>query len=82
MKFAFLLPMADNTISITVRHDGHPSFQVAAVLNLTPDHLERHGSMRNYAMTKCRIFSHMNDAKLAILPLGMYAFDPNVLFSS
>ncbi|GMN54819.1 hypothetical protein TIFTF001_023938 [Ficus carica] len=43
---------------------------VAAVLNLTPDHLERHGSMRNYATTKCRIFSHMNDAKLAILPLG------------
>lgn len=48
------------------------SFQVAVVLNLTPDHLDRHGTMRNYAMTKCRIFSHMTDAKLAILPLGMH----------
>ncbi|HOP27176.1 MAG TPA: UDP-N-acetylmuramoyl-L-alanine--D-glutamate ligase [Candidatus Sabulitectum sp.] len=28
----------------------------AAVLNLTPDHLERHGSMENYAAAKARIF--------------------------
>ncbi|KAF4364240.1 hypothetical protein F8388_000192 [Cannabis sativa] len=41
---------------------------VAAVLNLTPDHLERHKTMMNYAMTKSRIFSNMTDAKLAILP--------------
>jgi UDP-N-acetylmuramoylalanine--D-glutamate ligase len=28
----------------------------AAVLNLTPDHLERHGTMENYAAAKARIF--------------------------
>ncbi|PON58126.1 UDP-N-acetylmuramoylalanine-D-glutamate ligase [Parasponia andersonii] len=41
---------------------------VAAVLNLTPDHLERHKTMRNYAIAKSRIFSNMTGAKLAILP--------------
>ncbi|KAK9290603.1 hypothetical protein L1049_008774 [Liquidambar formosana] len=43
---------------------------VAVVLNLTPDHLERHKTMRNYAATKCRLFSHMTSSKLGILPLG------------
>ncbi|XP_010257350.1 PREDICTED: uncharacterized protein LOC104597480 isoform X2 [Nelumbo nucifera] len=43
---------------------------VAVLLNLTPDHLERHKTMRNYAMTKCRLFSHMNGSKLAVLPIG------------
>ncbi|KAK9123474.1 hypothetical protein Sjap_013076 [Stephania japonica] len=43
---------------------------VAVVLNLTPDHLERHKTMQIYAMTKCRVFSRMNFGKLAILPIG------------
>ncbi|XP_077254205.1 uncharacterized protein LOC143893117 isoform X4 [Tasmannia lanceolata] len=43
---------------------------VAVVLNLTPDHLERHKTMWNYAVTKCRVFSHMNNNKLALLPAG------------
>ena len=41
------------------------------VLNLTPDHLERHKTMQNYATMKCRLFSHMKDTKLAVLPVGM-----------
>ena len=48
------------------------NFQVSVVLNLTPDHLDRHGMMKNYAMTKSRIFSRMSHPKLAILPLGMH----------
>ncbi|CAA2985960.1 UDP-N-acetylmuramoylalanine--D-glutamate ligase-like isoform X1 [Olea europaea subsp. europaea] len=44
---------------------------VAVILNLTPDHLERPKTMENYAMTKCRVFSHMTDKRIAILPLGM-----------
>lgn len=40
------------------------------VLNLTPDHLERHKTMRNYAVAKCRVFSQMRDNKIGILPLG------------
>ncbi|KAL3533867.1 hypothetical protein ACH5RR_007388 [Cinchona calisaya] len=46
----------------------HPS--VSMILNLTPDHLERHKTMRNYAMTKCRLLSNMNGHKIGILPLG------------
>lgn len=46
------------------------NFQVAVILNLTPDHLERHKSMKNYSMIKCRVFSHMSDRKIAILPTG------------
>lgn len=47
------------------------NFQVSVILNLTPDHLERHKSMKNYSSVKCRIFSHMSDRKMAILPMGM-----------
>lgn len=43
---------------------------VSVVLNLTPDHLERHKTMQNYATMKCRLFSHMKDTKLAVLPVG------------
>ncbi|XP_057859198.2 uncharacterized protein LOC131068013 isoform X6 [Cryptomeria japonica] len=41
---------------------------VAVVLNLTPDHLERHKTMQNYAMMKCRLFSHMDPSHLAVIP--------------
>jgi UDP-N-acetylmuramoylalanine--D-glutamate ligase len=32
----------------------HPS--IAVILNITPDHLDRHGTFENYALTKERIF--------------------------
>ena len=40
----------------------------AAVLNLTPDHLERHGDMESYAAAKCRVFRGMDPSSLALLP--------------
>ncbi|XP_062167492.1 uncharacterized protein LOC133873753 isoform X2 [Alnus glutinosa] len=43
---------------------------VSVVLNLTPDHLERHKTMKNYARTKCRLVSHMTDTKLGLLCFG------------
>ncbi|PKU70421.1 uncharacterized protein LOC110103225 isoform X1 [Dendrobium catenatum] len=43
---------------------------VAVILNLTPDHLDRHKTMQNYADIKCNLFSHMKDDKLALLPIG------------
>lgn len=52
---------------------------VAVVLNLTPDHLERHHTMRNYAATKCRIFSHMRGNKIGILPLGNQYLDEGIV---
>ncbi|KAK4373019.1 hypothetical protein RND71_008403 [Anisodus tanguticus] len=42
---------------------------VVVILNLTPDHLEQHQTMWNYAAIKCQIFSHMRGNKIGILPL-------------
>lgn len=36
--------------------------RVGAVLNLTPDHLGRHGTMENYGATKARLFMNQGDA--------------------
>jgi UDP-N-acetylmuramoylalanine--D-glutamate ligase len=40
----------------------HP--KIAVILNITPDHLDRHGSFENYALAKERIFAaqHEDDA--------------------
>lgn len=43
---------------------------VAVVLNLTPDHLGRHGDMNGYAHAKTDIFRSQNGDKVAILPVG------------
>ena len=40
----------------------------AAVLNLAPDHLARHGTMDVYAETKTRLFKHMASSSYAALP--------------
>ena len=34
--------------------------EISAILNLTPDHLDRHGSMENYGAAKARIFSRQS----------------------
>jgi len=44
----------------------HP--RAAVVLNLTPDHLDRHGSMAAYRDAKARVFTRMTGADLAIAP--------------
>ena len=43
----------------------HP--RVAAVLNVTPDHLDRHGSLAAYADAKARIFTNQTPADCAVL---------------
>ncbi|KUO73161.1 MAG: UDP-N-acetylmuramoylalanine--D-glutamate ligase [Desulfosporosinus sp. BRH_c37] len=40
---------------------------VAILLNLTPDHLDRHGSLENYLEVKARIFENQTPTDLAIL---------------
>ena len=42
-------------------------FDVAAVLNLSPDHLDRHGGMAGYAAAKARIFAHQTAADVAVV---------------
>ncbi|MCX5617898.1 UDP-N-acetylmuramoyl-L-alanine--D-glutamate ligase [Bombella sp. TMW 2.2543] len=39
----------------------------AALLNLTPDHLDRHGSMQGYLDAKAHVFDNMTQDDLAIL---------------
>ena len=43
----------------------HP--RVAAVLNVTPDHLDRHGSLAAYSDAKARIFVNQTPADCAVL---------------
>ena len=41
--------------------------KVAAVLNLTPDHLNRHKTMENYIDAKARIFENQTDSDFLVL---------------
>lgn len=40
---------------------------ISAVLNVTPDHLDRHGSMDNYISAKARIFENQSESDFAVL---------------
>jgi len=42
----------------------------AAFLNLTPDHLARHGDMETYRRTKLRIFEGQTDEDLRVVPVA------------
>ena len=43
----------------------HPA--IAVILNITPDHLDRHGSFENYALTKERIFAAQDERDYVVL---------------
>jgi len=43
----------------------HPS--IAVILNITPDHLDRHGSFENYARAKERIFAAQDENDFVVL---------------
>ena len=43
----------------------HPA--IAVILNITPDHLDRHGSFENYALAKERIFSAQDEHDYTVL---------------
>ncbi len=40
---------------------------ISAILNVTPDHLDRHGSMENYIAAKLRIFENQTAEDFAVL---------------
>lgn len=46
---------------------GSLRVNVAVVTNITPDHLDRHGSLENYVRAKHRIFSNQTEDDWAIL---------------
>ncbi|MDE3186305.1 MAG: UDP-N-acetylmuramoyl-L-alanine--D-glutamate ligase [Acidobacteriota bacterium] len=43
----------------------HPN--IAVILNITPDHLDRHGTFENYARAKERIFAAQNETDQVVL---------------
>ena len=61
--------------------------QVAGLLNLSPNHLDRHGSMENYAAAKRNIFAHQHKMDTTVLGFeneAAWAFAkdvPGILFA-
>ncbi len=47
--------------------------RVAVLLNLEPDHLDRHGSLEAYAAAKLRIFENQELGDVAVVPRGFRA---------
>ncbi len=54
-----------SSYQLETAQEFHP--KIAAVLNLTPDHLGRHGSMEQYAREKARIFARQGCGDIAVL---------------
>ena len=54
----------------------HP--RCAAFTNLTEDHLNRHGTMENYALTKMRMFANMNADDVAVFNADDPALAPYI----
>lgn len=50
--------------SFQLEHISHLGASVATILNISPDHLDRHGDMAGYLGQKLKIF---NDAKAAVI---------------
>ncbi len=45
--------------------------EAAVLLNLAPDHLDRHGSFDEYVAAKLRIFAHQGNDDLAVAPIDL-----------
>jgi UDP-N-acetylmuramoylalanine--D-glutamate ligase len=44
--------------------------RVGVILNVTPDHLDRHGTMERYAAIKARLFERQTEEDFRVQPLG------------
>ncbi len=60
---AYVLELSSYQLDLT------PSVKpdVAVLINITPDHLDRHGTMENYAAVKAGIFRHQRHGDIAVI---------------
>jgi UDP-N-acetylmuramoylalanine--D-glutamate ligase len=49
--------------------------QAAVLLNITPDHLDRHGTIEAYRKAKLRIFANQREGDVAVLPRALAAIE-------
>jgi UDP-N-acetylmuramoylalanine--D-glutamate ligase len=54
-----------SSFQLETTEEFHPT--IAVILNITPDHLDRHGSFENYALAKERIFAAQDDKDFVVL---------------
>ena len=59
----YVLEMSSYQIDLLLRS----TFHIAALLNISPDHLDRHGGMEGYVAAKKRIFDGMGVSDTAII---------------
>ncbi len=68
-----LAPFADENIYVieysSYQIDLTPSLHLdgAALLNITPDHIDRHGTLEHYAKVKERIFQNLEKSQTAVI---------------
>jgi len=56
-----------SSYQLDLMHTAH--FNIALLLNLTPDHIDRHGDMESYVTAKTRIFDRQNRHDFALINL-------------
>ena len=61
----YVLEMSSYQIDLTTT----TCFNVAVLLNISPDHLERHGGLTGYTAAKARIFDHQGPQDVAVVGL-------------
>lgn len=54
-----------SSYQLDLMHDTH--IHIAAMLNITPDHIERHGNLQGYIKAKTRIFSNQQEGDAAVV---------------
>lgn len=62
-----------SSYQLETTREFHP--RVGIFLNLSPDHLTRHGSMEAYCDAKMRLFQNMTPEDLVLLPNGRKPYD-------
>jgi UDP-N-acetylmuramoylalanine--D-glutamate ligase len=84
-----LAPPAQSTVYVlelsTYQIDLAPSFKpdVGALTNITPDHLDRHGTMENYVAVKRNLFRHQGQGDVAVVGVDdVYSADTCTMLSA